>query len=175
MTAGGRLGSGEPAEGAPAGGPGPAYDELLDDAPADAGPSRALPPHIREQIEAGNAFNRERRPFYANNEVRLDNNKVVDSYTPGREIVERKFTQLGRVQPQTAIRYLRSLGQKYPEGRTIADTPANKLNNPGLIGQRLEGEHILEVPVQQDPIPPDIINESHELGVTIRDVNGKRY
>lgn len=123
---------------------------------------------------AGNAFNAERRPSYPQNEVRLDNGKVVDSYVPGQEIVERKFSQLGEIKPETAQGYVRSL-DKYPPGQIVADTSANRASRPELVGKALTGRQVLEVRVQRTPIPKSILDFAAERGVIIRDVNGKVY
>ncbi|RSM82564.1 hypothetical protein DMH04_25570 [Kibdelosporangium aridum] len=105
----------------------------------------------------------------------LSSGKVVDSYNPGEEIVERKHTQLAAIKLETAMGYLQSLPQKYPPGEIIADTPSNREKYPHLVGQPLRGDMILEVPVQTAPVPPAIVEKAAELNVTIRDVNGKEY
>jgi hypothetical protein len=140
--------------------------------------NRSLPPAVRQRLEAGNEFNRQNRPRYPHNEVRLGNNKVVDSYRPGREIVERKNTQLAQVSPETAIGYLRMLSKKYPQGQQIANTEANRrifANSPYLLGQPISGAHILEVPVQNAPVPRAVIEEANKRDIIIRDPNGTEY
>jgi hypothetical protein len=107
--------------------------------------------------------------------VVLSTGKVVDSYNPDEEIVERKHSQLAEIKPETAIGYLQSLPQKYAPGKTIADTPGNREHYPDLVGQPLRGSMILEVPVQNAPVPRAILEKAAELGVVIRDVNGKEY
>jgi hypothetical protein len=126
-------------------------------------------------MEAGNEFNRQMRPHYPYNEVRLDNNKVMDSYRPGQEIVERKFTQLSNIQPKTAQSYLNQLARQYPPGARIANTPANRAAFPGMIGQAIRGRQILEVPVQNKPVPEGVLQAADRLGIIIRDPNGKVY
>jgi hypothetical protein len=146
-----------------------------DPAAANAAPKKPLPPGVREQMEAGNEFNRQMRPNYPYNEIRLDNNKVMDSYRPGQEIVERKFTQLSDIQPETAQGYLNQLANQYPPGARIADTPANRASMPGLIGQPIRGRQFLEVPVQNKAVPEAVLQAADKLGIIIRDSNGKVY
>jgi hypothetical protein len=105
----------------------------------------------------------------------LSTGRIVDSYNPGAEIVERKHSQLAEIKPETAIGYVQSLPSKYPPGETIADTPGNRQRYPKLVGQSLDGLMILEVPVQKAPVPRAILEKAAELGVVIRDVNGKEY
>jgi hypothetical protein len=139
---------------------------------------RSLPPAVRQRIEAGNEFNRQMRPRYPHNEVRLGNNKRVDSYVPGREIVERKHTQLAEVRPETAIGYLRMLSNKYPAGQRIANTEGNRgifANRPDLLGRPIAGRQVLEVPVQKAPVPRSVIDEANARGIIIRDSAGKVY
>ncbi|CAM3802531.1 polymorphic toxin-type HINT domain-containing protein [Nocardiopsis gilva] len=146
----------------------------------------SCPDWLREQREEGNKFNREREPHYTArggaNEVHVgeptDKGQYVrlDSYVPGEEIVSRKYTQLGDVQPQTAIKYLREIPQKYGPGTPIADTPTNRRDlGSDKIGRGLRGKMILEVPPQGSPIPQSVIDEADGLNITIRDSNGKVY
>lgn len=54
-------------------------------------------------------------------------------------------------------------------GATIARVPSSR----SLAGQTLQGQHILEVPVQVKPVPQSVIDAANRAGVLIRDVNGK--
>jgi hypothetical protein len=140
--------------------------------------NRFLPPDVRKRIEDGNEFNRQRRPYYPHNEVRLGNNKVVDSYVPGMEIVERKHTQLAEVRPETALGYLRMLSTKYAPGQRIANTPANRNTfayRLDQLGQLISGQQVLEVPVQNAPVPSAVLDAAEALDIIIRDPNGKVY
>ena len=66
--------------------------------------------------------------------------------------------------------------KKYKEGTIIADTPTNRRDlGDDQIGKPMEGEMVLEVPEQIDDVPPEIIKRADELGITIRDENGKEY
>lgn len=58
--------------------------------------------------------------------------------------------------------------------------PALKISNgtfnpKALKGGRLKGELILEVPVQNKPIPQTILDEATKNRIIIRDINGKEY
>ena len=60
----------------------------------------------------------------------------------------------------------------------IADTPANQAqlgNLDNVIGRPLDGQPILEVPVQPDGVPAEILEYADRWDVTIRDVNGTVY
>lgn len=46
---------------------------------------------------------------------------------------------------------------------------------PALKDGRLEGELILEVPVQTKPVPQAILDEANKRGIIIRDITGKVY
>ncbi|MFP7735794.1 hypothetical protein ACLHDF_20775 [Priestia aryabhattai] len=74
----------------------------------------------------------------------------VDSYVPGEEVVSRKFTQLTEVQEKIGLSYLSKFTKKYSSG---------KFNLNILNGGRLEGELILQVPVQTKPVPQKIIKD----------------
>lgn len=136
--------------------------------------SRKLPDYIQKRIDAGNEFNRQNRPRYApNNEIALENGKIVDSYRPNREIVERKHTQLGKIKKETAKSYIDSLRHKYKQGTLIKNSAKNK--ELGLGGKKLRGKHILEVPKQDSPVPSSILEHAAKHHVIIRDVSGQVY
>ena len=75
---------------------------------------------------------------------------------------------------ETAIRYLKELTDKYAPGEVIADVPSNRtgLHNQG---RDLKGQMILEVPVQEANIPPNVLEYAKKNDIIIRDVNGKIY
>jgi hypothetical protein len=144
------------------------------------------PEWLRERIEAGNEFNRRREPYYEEqggaNEVhvepRSDKGQYprVDSYIPDQEIVSRKHTQLADVQEATAVGYLRELANTYGPGTVVADTPTNRRDlGDEAIGLPMEGDMILEVPVQENGVPPAVLAEATRLGIIIRDENGHTY
>jgi hypothetical protein len=117
-------------------------------------------------------------PYYPYNEVYINKpgggNSYyrLDSYNPeSGEIVSRKFTQFSEIQDQTALRYINEIQKKYPVGATIADVPSSG----SLAGQQLQGRLILEVPVQNNPIPQTIIDAADNAGVLIRDIDGRMY
>ena len=134
-----------------------------------------LPDWLQELFDKGNQFNKENRSRYPYNEVEVKGSKknyVVDSYLPNQEIVSRKNTQLSEVEEKTAIGYLNELKLKYAPGSTITDSPFN----PNVLkGTTLQGDMILEVPIQNKPIPKNIIDAANSRGITIRDITGKEY
>ncbi|WP_354360745.1 hypothetical protein [Pedobacter sp. UYP30] len=102
----------------------------------------------------------------------------LDSYKPGEEIVSRKYTQLSEIQESTAKNYINEIDKKYPEGADIANVPSNTTGgNSGIFesGNTLKGKKVLEIPVQNKPVPKSVINSANDAGVTIRDVNGRIY
>jgi hypothetical protein len=128
---------------------------------ADAGASRT-PWLVR--IRAGTAFNRLRWSEYSYNELRLASGKVLDSYDPFDKIVSRKFTQLAKISPKTAQRYIDEIKQKYPINARIGTTPSVP---PELRGGALQGKLVLEVPLQHAPIPPEILRYAKDRNVLI--------
>lgn len=143
-------------------------------AEAGEGGKRKLPDHVQKRIDDGNAFNAERRPYYEPyNEIVLESGKRIDSYVPNDEIVERKYTQLGKVKEGTANGYVSSLRNKYEPGQIIKDSPRNR--ELGIGGKELRGAHILEVPPQDPPVPREVLDHATDRNVTIRDTNGKEY
>ncbi|MGW5052726.1 hypothetical protein [Actinokineospora sp. NPDC004072] len=148
--------------------------------------SSSMPEWLRQRIEEGNEFNRRREPYYEEqggaNEVhvepRSDKGQYprVDSYVPGEEIVSRKHTQLGEVQESTAIGYLRELANHYGPGTIVADTPTNRRDlGDDAIGLPMDGDMVLEVPVQTRDVPEAVLAEARKLGIIIRDENGRTY
>lgn len=127
----------------------------------------------------GVAFDELRRSYYADrrgaNEITLGNDKRLDSYVPGEEIVSRKHTQLAEVREGTAIGYLRELDRKYNPEQTVKDTPQNRAQIPGQVGHGILGAPILEVPPQRSPVPRAVLEEAERLGIAIRDSNGNVY
>jgi len=124
--------------------------------------------------EAGNALNQINRWVYPHNELpirtRAGGLVYLDSYNPATgEIVSRKFTQLAEVGYETGLDYLQEVRVKYSSGALIAETPAA---GP-LAGQRIRGNLILEVPIQNAPVPPELLQYAHSRGIQIRDVAGK--
>ncbi len=135
-------------------------------------------PEWLQRLDAGNEFNALRRSEYPNNEVYIvkpDGSTGyyrLDSYNPATgEIVSRKFTQLADINESTARSYINEIAAKYPVGAEIADVPTSG----DLAGQLLQGQYILEVPVQNSPIPQAVLDAANEAGVLIRDIEGKVY
>jgi RHS repeat-associated protein len=138
-----------------------------------------LEPKWLQNIRKGNEFNAAQRTNYPYNEVYV--NKPggkgyykLDSYNPNlNEIVSRKHTQLSEINTDTAKSYIKEIPKKYSNGSTISNVPSNI--DSGLAGQRLQGQHILEVPVQNNPVPQAVVDVAEELGVVIRDTEGFIY
>ena len=136
-------------------------------------------PEWLRRLDDGNAFNKAQEPNYPYNEVYINNPNGkgytrLDSYNPSTgEIVSRKNTQFSDIQENTAFNYINEIQKKYPVGGNIANVPTNVKN--GLVGQRLQGQYILEVPVQRNPIPQSVIDAANNTSVLIRDVNGRIY
>ena len=139
------------------------------------------PPQVRENINRGNNFNRENRPNYTYNEIRVagDGKKpyfVVDSYEPPfidengnfveGQIVSRKSTQLGEVQLSTALEYVTEADKKYAPGTEILDIDFNPQE---LRGKTLQGDLYLEVPKQKIGIPEKVSDKADSLNITIRE------
>ena len=105
----------------------------------------------------------------------------LDSYNPrAKEIVSRKRTQLWRISEETAIGYLKELSEKYSPGSVIADVPSNRVGaNAGIFeengGKTLRGQMILEVPVQENPVPEKVLDYANKHYIKIRDIKGKNY
>ena len=105
----------------------------------------------------------------------------LDSYSPRiGEIVSRKYTQLSEISEKTAIGYLKELSEKYSPGSVIADVPSNRVGaNAGVFeengGETLRGQMILEVPVQENPVPERVLKYARDKNIQIRDINGKEY
>ena len=146
----------------------------------------SMPDWLRQRLEAGNEFNRQREPYYTDqggaNEVHVEPKSDkgqyprVDSYVPGEEIVSRKYTQLSDVQEGTAKGYLRELATTYGPGTLVADTPTNRRDlGDEAIGQPMDGDMVLEVPAQKNGVPPAVLAEAKRLGIIIRDENGHVY
>ncbi len=125
-----------------------------------------------EVMQSGNDFNKAQSGVYQAEELVLDNGKIVDGYDPGQQIVSRKRTQLAEISPTVAEGYVDELIDKYGPGRKVADTPGNRARYPQLIGQRLVGQMVLELSVQNAPIPFEVGARARRFGIVIRDFNG---
>ena len=169
-----------------------ALNEFVNSLKSDAKSEQAWFKRMMEGIR----FNKERAEFYPFNEVYLEAPKKatklagdspakhkyvrLDSYVPNKEIVSRKYTQLSEMSEETAIRYLKELEDKYSPGSIIADVPSNKTGvNRDIFkenkGNILDGQMILEVPVQHKAVPKGVINYANLKGIKIRDTNNHIY
>jgi hypothetical protein len=93
----------------------------------------------------------------------------VDGYFPGVEILELK-PSLQLTNTSEARQAIRQLAGKYGPGTDIPDIPSTRQS--GLAGQQLDGELVLEVPVQNGDVPQSVLDEAERLNVTIRDAEG---
>lgn len=120
----------------------------------------------RRRMAEGDQFNYQNHHRYPQNEVTLANDKRLDSYDPGDSIVSRKNTQLDGVKPETAKSYIDEILSKYPPGTKIKGS-----------SDTLQGDLVLEVPVQNGVVPPAIIDHANSKipPVVIRDVLGNEY
>lgn len=132
---------------------------------------RGIPQWLRDLFRKGNQFNEEREPFYRHNEVWVENkqnpngsNLRLDSYEPGKEIVFRRFTQLGRILQDTFKKYLDEFETKY--------SPGTKINAGPLAGQKLEGAMIFEVPPQEQKVPEEFQKLATQRKIILRDIDG---
>ena len=139
-------------------------------------------PDCRINMYRGIAFNRNRATGFDYNELYIlkpnadklsGNNKYVrlDSYNPSTgDIVLRKHTQLADIDKKTAKGYLNELSRKYPPNATIANVQSS-----GKLGREtLQGLQILEVPIQNKPIPQGILDHASSLNIDIRQVSTKK-
>lgn len=146
-------------------------------AAAEAVGNVSTKPKWLQDLDAGNDFNRVQAPNYPYNEVYLNRPDGkgyyrLDSYNPNfGEIVSRKYTQLSEVQEKTAVAYINEIEAKYPVGATVASVPSSKT----LGGVTLQGQYILEVPIQSKPIPQGVLDAARKAGVSIRDISGHVY
>ncbi len=145
-----------------------------------------MTPEQKAKVNEGNAFNTKMSPKYPHNEVyvkykdkkgRWQNGKV-DSYDPDKgEIISRKHTQLAEIQYQTARDYMNEFLMKYAPGTRIRDVPTQRPGsghqNADLAGGTLEGDMILEVPVQKKSVPDKVLEYAKKNKIMIRDENGK--
>ncbi|MFK8299091.1 hypothetical protein ACI76O_11965 [Capnocytophaga cynodegmi] len=93
------------------------------------------------------------------------------------EIISGKYTQFSEITVQTGLNYLKEFKAKYPPKTKIAQVDSNiNRTNKGLKNvKQIEGEMILEIPVQKGKIPQDVLDFANENFIRIRDINGKIY
>jgi hypothetical protein len=139
--------------------------------------TREPPKWTRKQLNRllGQEFEAAQRGVYEAEQLRLENGKVLDGYTEGDVIVSRKRTQLWEVTPETAEEYINEFLDKYGPGNLVSDDPYNVTHYPHLVGTRLRGQMILEVPVQEHPVPEGLWRWAERWGILIRDDTGHVY
>jgi hypothetical protein len=148
---------------------------------ATAGGPQFLPVRIRFEerlrLIRGRRFNAAQRVRYQYNElyVRKATGKgywILDSYEPAQGPVSRKFTQLAKVELDSALKVLSEAYDKYKPGTVIGSV---RTTPPALRGQQITGQLVLEVPIQTLAIPPEILARARQLNIQIRDVTGRIY
>ena len=92
-----------------------------------------------------------------------------------REIISRKYAQLSAISERTAKRYIDELATKYRPGTMIADVPSSRLR--ALDGKRLDGQMVLEIPVQTAEVPRELVEYARRRRppIVIRDEFGREY
>ena len=91
--------------------------------------------------------------------------KVLDVLT-NTEIISHKFTQLSKIQFNTAKGYIDEIGKKY----------ANKLTNSKKLTNQIstrKRKQILEIPPQKNGIPQNVLDHAKKNSVKIREVSGE--
>lgn len=144
----------------------------------------AKPVDVRlAEARAGTEFNRQRKAAYHADEVQITDKagrrNRLDNYDPVKgEIVSRKLlvTQQGQIAfipLLDMIGHFQEFALKYPKGARI--DPTRRAKKLGIAGKTLQGQYILEVPVQRYPVPEAVLREAAARGITIRDTAGLEY
>ena len=146
---------------------------------------RDTPPELRRQ--GGNAFDHLRAAYYRSkggfSQVTLGNGKKLDSYIPGKEIVSRKWKQYsnnGREDfandlDEMITKYATPTPQRMKSGGIANDTVKDSETAELIkrtIDEEIAGTPILEIPIQDTPIPAEWLHEARVRGVMVRDVAG---
>ncbi len=97
----------------------------------------------------------------------------VDGFTPtdGGSIVSLKSGQYGGADAGSTYRAKQAIDElveKYAPGTKISDVPSTPGN---LVGRRLEGEQILGIPVQVEPLPQSVLDHAADMGVRIAEID----
>ncbi len=140
---------------------------------------RNLDPWL-QRVFKGSYFNEIMRGRYPFNEVVLENGKVLDSFDPDNlEIISRKFSQLAGIAEDTAKGYLDEIAKKYKPNTKIKQSASNLDGgkNAGIFDKtdKLDGQMILEIPPQKNPVPQNVIDHARNKDIIIRDINGTIY
>lgn len=130
-----------------------------------------------DNLERGQAFNAQNWKRFEHNEIYVKGpggKGFVDSYVPGKFIIERKATYYGDLKnPMSKMKKdVDELTVQYKLAR-VPDTPGNLDNHGALVGQRLKGQPVLEIPPQN--LTDDLIKYAEKKRVTIVDPTGKVY
>ncbi|MDO9457662.1 WXG100 family type VII secretion target [Nocardioides sp.] len=126
----------------------------------------------------GEAFNIQNWSRYTHNEIYLANGKRLDSYDPGKWIVERKYRQYADLKDAQQLRKdIDLLATQYKPGELVPRTPGNVKHFGDAAGKPLSGKPLLEIPPQLGPLDPNILKYASRRRppITIRDTDGKIY
>jgi len=139
------------------------------------------------KMPGGNAFNHLRAAYCRSkggfSEVLLSNGRRLDAYIPGKEIVSRKWKQYsnnGRDDfandlDEMIKKYATPTPQKMKSGG-IANDKVKDSETADLIrrtiNEEVTGTPILEITIQEIPIPADWLHEARVRGIMVRDVAG---
>ncbi|PPF44862.1 hypothetical protein C5B85_08975 [Pseudoclavibacter sp. AY1F1] len=163
------------------------YEQLLNMRDADG--NYVYDEHVRAAFR-GNIFNLENYDRYPVPELHVTQKgssyyNRIDSWDPSGLIVERKNTQLAEVQPSTWKSFLNEIKTKYAtanDGVLVADTPTNRadlvaagLDPDKYIGKPLQGQQVLEVPVQNGPPPAELLKLADDKEIQVKDVSGTEW
>lgn len=142
-------------------------------------PTGEQPKPLREgnEYDAAHQFDYPYRELYTRTK---DGRHRLDGYDPGKWIVSRKKVQLSEIPVSESKAYIGEFKTKYARGTLIDDVPSAGLQTGGApvdarLTGTLQGEYIMEVPVQGKPVPAEVLIEAKNAGVKIRDVTGKVY
>ena len=145
-------------------------------------------PAVWRRIQAGNLFNWLRSESYPYSEVRTERKKYIDSYDPHEDekdekIVERKYTNIQNVRPDTVNGYLGATASKYQNGDIVSNTKENQAKErrnatttapKPIIGRPIRGQRILEVPEQDLTRVPAVVRaRAKALDIDICDTGGE--
>ena len=175
-------------------------DDLVADAVAEASTSRrpavapapqqnAPPPSKSQppQLAGGQHYNDAHAFDYKYRELYVIDPKGgppvrLDGYEPGKWIVSRKNQQLSEIPLSEAKGHVAEFAKKYAKGRLVAQVKSSGVQTggaPATGGQKLsgtlQGEYVLEIPIQSKPVPVEVLAAAKSARVTIRDVAGNTY
>ena len=99
----------------------------------------------------------------------------LDTYDPvEKEIISRKSFaasngQLAFADKDDVIGYLQEFALKYRNGAVVPKVPSAG----SLAGKTIVGRYVLEIPPQNYPVPPFVLEQAKIRGIIIRDALGR--